>query len=295
MSILWIILQNWYNYIDACISRSVQQFIFYEGDESMIGEMKREALYSLKGKWGLGVGSTILYFILSYVVSMAAMLILLIPGIIIFLSVVSLTGSFEEETMSIGAGITFGIFYCIMIILSNASYGITSYGYTNVFLQISKREDAKVDHLFEGFRGFKRMMKTMWAMLAILLYTGTWIPMLLIGLFALLGEEGNTSFAIVFFVLLAISIVGMIVMYFSYALTYYVMIENPEYSVSQAMKECKNLMKGHKLDLFLLWLSFIGWAILALLTFGIGFLWLSPYMSTTTAYFYRYISKGELQ
>lgn len=295
LSILWRILQNWYNYIDACIRRSVQQFIFYEGDESMIGEMKREALYSLKGKWGLGVGSTILYFILSYVVSMAAMLILLIPGIIIFLSVVSLTGSFEEETMSIGAGITFGIFYCIMIILSNASYGITSYGYTNVFLQISKREDAKVDHLFEGFRGFKRMMKTMWAMLAILLYTGTWIPMLLIGLFALLGEEGNTSFAIAFFVLLAISIVGMIVMYFSYALTYYVMIENPEYSVSQAMKECKNLMKGHKLDLFLLWLSFIGWAILALLTFGIGFLWLSPYMSTTTAHFYRYISKGELQ
>ena len=53
----------------------------------MIGEMKREALYSLKGKWGLGVGSTILYFILSYVVSIAAMLILLIPGIIIFLSV----------------------------------------------------------------------------------------------------------------------------------------------------------------------------------------------------------------
>ena len=50
----------------------------------MIGEMKREALQSLKGKWGLGVGSTILYFILSYVVSMAAMLILLIPGIIIF-------------------------------------------------------------------------------------------------------------------------------------------------------------------------------------------------------------------
>ena len=42
-----------------------------------------------------------------------AMLILLIPGIIIFLSVVSLTGSFEEETMSIGAGITFGIFIAL--------------------------------------------------------------------------------------------------------------------------------------------------------------------------------------
>ncbi|XYL01535.1 DUF975 family protein [Bacillus thuringiensis] len=288
-----MILQKWYNCIGARISRECTTI--YKGDEYMIGEMKREALHSLKGKWGLGVGSTILYFILSYVVSMAAMLILLIPGIIIFFLVVSLAGSVEEETMSIGAGITFGIFYCIMIILSNASYGITSYGYTNVFLQISKREDARVDYLFEGFRGFKRMVKTMWAMLAILLYTGTWIPMLLIGLFAFLGEEGNLSFTIAFFVLLAISIVGMIVMYFSYALTYYVMIENPEYSVSQAMKESKHLMKGHKLDLFLLWLSFIGWALLAILTLGIGFLWVSPYMSTTTAHFYRYISKGELQ
>jgi uncharacterized membrane protein len=256
--------------------------------------MKREALYSLKGKWGLGVGSTILHIILSYVVSMAAMLILLIPGIIIFFLFVGLAGSLEEETISVGAGITFGIFYCIMIILSNASYGITSYGYTNVWLQISKREDARVDYLFEGFRGFKRMMKTMWAMLAILLYTGTWIPMLLLAVFAFFGEEGNVSLTIAFFVLLAISIVVMIVMYFSYAMTYYVMIENLEYSVSQAMKESKNLMKGHKLDLFFLWLSFIGWAILAILTLGIGFLWLSPYVGTTTAHFYRYIAKGEL-
>ncbi|MFJ8416058.1 DUF975 family protein [Bacillus paramycoides] len=261
----------------------------------MIGEMKQEALHSLKGKWGLGVGSTILYFILSYVVALAAMLILLIPGLIIFSGIAGLTGSFEEETISIGAGITFGILYCIMMILSNASYGITSYGYTNVLLQISKRDDARIDYLFEGFRGFKRMMKTMWAMLAILLYTGTWIPVLLIGLFSFFGGEGNVSLIIAFFVLLAISVVVMIVTYFSYAMTYYVMIENPDYSVSQAMKESKNIMKGHKLDLFLLWLSFIGWAILAMLTFGIGFLWLSPYMGTTTAHFYRYISKGELQ
>ncbi|MGG0289373.1 DUF975 family protein [Bacillus pacificus] len=264
----------------------------------MIGEMKREALQSLKGKWGLGVGSTILYHIISYVVSMAVMLILLIPAVIIVLLLSISTGSIEEDTMAIGAAITFGLFYCLMIILSYAAYGITSYGYTNLFLQISKREDARVDYLFEGFRGFKRMMKTMWAMLAILLYTGTWVPMLgtiVCGILGFFDESANPSFIIVFFVLLAISFVVMAILYFSYSMTYYVMVEKPEYSVSQAMKESKNLMKGHKLDLFLLWLSFIGWAILAIFTLGIGFLWLSPYVSTTTAHFYRYISKGELQ
>ncbi len=79
----------------------------------MIGEMKREALQSLKGKWGLGVGSTILYFILSYVVSMAVMLILLIPVVIIVLLLSISTGSIgsiEEDTMAIGAAITFWAF-----------------------------------------------------------------------------------------------------------------------------------------------------------------------------------------
>ena len=88
-----------------------------------------------------------------------------------------------------------------MIILSYAAYGITTYGHTNLFLQISKREDARVDYLFEGFRGFKRMMKTMWAMLAILLYTGIWVPMLgtiVFGLLGFLDENANPSFIIVF-------------------------------------------------------------------------------------------------
>lgn len=67
----------------------------------MIGEMKREALHSLKGKWGLGVGSTILYHIVSYVVSMAVMLILLIPGVIIVLLASISAGSIEEDVMAI--------------------------------------------------------------------------------------------------------------------------------------------------------------------------------------------------
>ena len=52
-------------------------------------------------------------------------------------------------------------------------------------------------------------------------------------------------------------------------MTYYVMIDNPEYGVLQAMKESKKIMKGHKMDLFLLWLSFIGWGILAMIPFRV--------------------------
>lgn len=45
-------------------------------------------------------------------------------------------------------------------------------------------------------------------------------------------------------------------------------------------------MKGFKLKLFLLYLSFIGWGILCVVTLGIGFLWLTPYINASKAVFY---------
>ncbi|MCI0766628.1 DUF975 family protein [Bacillus sp. TL12] len=260
----------------------------------MISEMKREALQSLKGKWGLGVGSTILYVILSYVISTIATFIVIIPAVILFLSVGDSINFFERETATAGFIVTVIILYALMAIVSLGSYGITSYGYTNVSLNISRRQGATIDALFEGFRGFKRMMNTVKAMILICLYSGIWIPMVLMVIVGLLGEEGKGAgegSAIAFFVLLFISFIVIIISYFSYAMTYYVMIDHPKYGALQAMKVSKEIMKGHKMDLFLLWLSFIGWAILALIPFGLGFLWLSPYLSTTTAHFYQNISE----
>ena len=47
------------------------------------------------------------------------------------------------------------------------------------------------------------------------------------------------------------------------------------------------MMKGHKFDLFYLYLSFIGWFLLAMLTAGIGTLWLAPYVEAAKAAFYN--------
>ena len=54
-----------------------------------------------------------------------------------------------------------------------------------------------------------------------------------------------------------------------------------------AIRKSNAMMKGHKFDLFYLELSFIGWGILCLFTFGLGFIWLIPYMYTTIAAFYE--------
>ncbi len=78
---------------------------------------------------------------------------------------------------------------------------------------------------------------------------------------------------------------------FSYAMTPYILIEHPEMSVNKAIDESIYLMDGHKFDYFYLGLSFIGWIILSILSFGIGFIWLIPYMQTTMAAFYADLKK----
>ena len=78
-----------------------------------------------------------------------------------------------------------------------------------------------------------------------------------------------------------------IIMAFAYAMTPYILVENPEMKAIDAIRKSRSMMKGHKFDLFYLELSFIGWILLSILTLGIGLLWLVPYMETSIAAFYN--------
>ena len=76
-------------------------------------------------------------------------------------------------------------------------------------------------------------------------------------------------------------------------------IENPkwEHIISRTAKEVVNksevLMKGNRGKLFFLEFSFIGWSILATFTFGIGFLWLVPYIQFAVFVFYDFVAKKD--
>lgn len=81
-----------------------------------------------------------------------------------------------------------------------------------------------------------------------------------------------------------------IIAIFNYAMTEYILAENPEMSANEVINRSKQMMKGNRMRLFWLEISFIGWSILCILTFGIGFLWLNPYKYAAETIFYREIS-----
>jgi uncharacterized membrane protein len=109
-------------------------------------------------------------------------------------------------------------------------------------------------------------------------------------------QDGKTSFkligasiltAIFIFLWSVLLLIPGLIKSISYSQTYFLLKDHPEYTVMEAITESKQRMKGFKWKFFLLNLSFIGWGLLCLITLGIGFLWLIPYMSSSRATFYN--------
>lgn len=87
---------------------------------------------------------------------------------------------------------------------------------------------------------------------------------------------------------LLLVIPGIIKM-FAYSMSMYVLAENKGMSASECIDRSKKLTDGHKMDLFVLSLSFIGWLLLCSITFGIALVYVLPYMEATFANAYHYL------
>jgi len=74
---------------------------------------------------------------------------------------------------------------------------------------------------------------------------------------------------------------------YSYAMTFFILADDSDVGVLGAITRSREIMNGNKMKFWLLSWRFVGWSILCMLTAGIGFLWLIPYMQTSFAEFYK--------
>ena len=161
-----------------------------------------------------------------------------------------------------GSGFLFGDILSIIGSLAFIFvYGPLQYGINLIFLKLDRREKTDVGDLFVGFSD--NMSQKISAGVSIYLYIFLWSLLL---------------------------IVPGIMASYSYSMTYYILKDNPELTSSEAITKSKNMMMGHKMDLFLLDLSFIGWLMLGVLSLGIGLFWVIPYMQAARARFYGEIA-----
>ncbi len=134
------------------------------------------------------------------------------------------------------------------------------YGVKVTFLEYVRTDaDMKMDSMFAGFKDYGRVLSTG---LLMTIYVTLWTLLL---------------------------IIPGIIKYISYSQVYFIMKDNPEIKNNEAIELSMAMMDGHKMELFLLSLSFIGWILFGIITFGFGLLWIVPYMCTTMAHFYEYV------
>lgn len=144
-----------------------------------------------------------------------------------------------------------GVVLALLIILPVA------YGFSVVMLGVFRGKEIDFGVLFEGFHDYGRILGTK---LLQTVYTLLWTLLL---------------------------IVPGIIKYYSYAMTDFILKDEPEVCNNAAIEKSMVMMEGNKMKLFLLDLSFIGWMLLSLLTCGIGMLFLQPYMIVARAAFYE--------
>nr|MBP7471390.1 DUF975 family protein [Prevotella sp.] len=131
------------------------------------------------------------------------------------------------------------------------------FGYTVYISNLVNKESIAYEQLFKGFHNY---VKTFLLGLLIIAFTYLWMLLLIVpGIIAALR----------------------------YSMSFFIMKDNPEMSAMEALNASCEMMKGHKMELFCLNLRFIGWLILGALTFGIGLLFVYPYMQASITLFYQ--------
>ena len=112
----------------------------------------------------------------------------------------------------------------------------------------------------------------------------------------------NTRFLVAGLFIMLISMVaaiftlgiGAIVVKYMYSMVPYLLHDYPELTPREAMKISREMMSGQKWELFVLDLTFIGWILLSIITFGVGMIFVEPYMSTARAAFYEDLKSEKL-
>ena len=132
-------------------------------------------------------------------------------------------------------------------------------------LAIARNKDAKLEMIFYGFKYYS---KTLGLSLLMTLFVLLWMLLL---------------------------IVPGIIAGISYSLAFYIMHDDPNIGAMEAIDKSKKMMYGYKWKFFCLHLRFIGWCLLGILSLGIGFLWIMPYISISCAKFYDDVKANSIE
>ncbi len=238
-----------------------------------VAAIRDDAKGFMNGNYARAVGIVLIFFGIYYVVSM-------------ILSAFDqiLTAIFVNSGMvSDGAVLVMDIIYGIISLVLNILLAIFTIGMSLFYLKIGCKAQAAAIDLFAGFReDFSRSLQIACRV------NGSIGLAMLPGSVLLSYYIGTKQMYALYAAVISILIGGILAIYISltYEMSYFIMHDFSDYSSGEVISACRKKMKGHKWRLLGLELSFIPYYILAILTLGIGMLWVYPLVREAQAQFY---------
>lgn len=187
----------------------------------------------------------------------------------------------ERAKAQLGGGIFTGnwLFAVIVVLLSGAIIGAVSFtgigallvtgpiAYGLAYLFLKQARDGQQMDLGSLFKGFTDD------------FGGNFLLALLEGIFVFLWSM--------------LFVIPGIVKAYSYSMIYFIKVDHPDFDWRRCFEESKRITRGHKWDLFVMDLSFLGWAIVGSMCFGVGTLWVEAYMTAAKAQAYEAIKNPQ--
>lgn len=235
-------------------------------------ELKNLAKDRLEGRYG----GAIRVLCLSYLISWLTRLVINNVAGNTMASVYSMTSSRN-------AAIAVSVFFNGLLLLATVILGVMNAGITLYFLNLASGQQPVVKDLFYGFRNDSKKALGISAALTLCHAVCLWPSQYLFQHFLEAQEARWIMYALI---ALAIGLCVYVPISLGISLSFYLMLDFPQNSGKETLKLCWRLMLGNRKRLFLLELGFLPLLLLCLLSFGIGFLWLEPYMHMTYTCFF---------
>lgn len=235
-------------------------------------ELKLRARRSLYGNLGTLAGIQVLMGVCGVAV-LPIIYLILIPMILLS----AMFGTVFPMAAIVIFLLLFLVIYFVLLMAAN----LLQVGFSRIMLDIAKARPAEFGRLLFPFKNhFLRFAGITAALFGIGGVTAA--PLILFDLAA----RGDNMYAGMRIVLALLQYVVMVWLVASFSQTYFLLLEDPEKKVFQCLAESYEMMKGRRLRFLLLQISFLGWYLLGYLSFGIGFIWILPYVTCTGAHFH---------
>lgn len=236
-------------------------------------ELKLSARRALLGKYG----KTILSLFLLYAVMLAlavGMEIIMVWGSIF------LSGGPDDGQNITFTILAFGVMSALMMFLMFLFLG----GFARLYLNICRDSEVHATDIFWCFKNCFGKFAGISILLTLLIELFMLPDVVLAAAAAITGQW---TFAYSFLAVYNLAL-GILVLYaaLTYGMFFMILADQPEKGILEALVESRELMKGNRRRYFVLCLSFLGWILLGYVTFGIGYLWIIPYIGCTCTFFY---------